>query len=113
MTSIKTNQDFELEFTDEGICKLVEGIDDVVQAIRTELEQNRGQFALNTSWGMPYLNKNNTGMLQIKGSKERLLAEVSRVIRKYKEVESILELDYIDGNITGLIVINGKEVQLG
>ena len=66
MTSPKLDRDCELVFNDNGVCELVSNADDLVQAIRVELEQNKGQFALNTAWGTPYLNEANTGILQLK-----------------------------------------------
>ena len=82
MTSPKLDRDCELVFNDNGVCELVSNADDLVQAIRVELEQNKGQFALNTAWGTPYLNETNTGILQLKDNKNRIIQEVSKVINK-------------------------------
>ena len=66
MTSPKLDKDCELVFDDKGVCEIVSNAEDLIQAIRVELEQNKGQFALNTAWGTPYLNDTNTGILQLK-----------------------------------------------
>ena len=63
MTSPKLDRDCELVF-DKGVCEIVSNAEDLVQAIRVELEQNKGQFALNTAWGTPYLKDNKNRIIQ-------------------------------------------------
>ena len=100
MTSPKLDRD----------CELVSNADDLVQAIRVELEQNKGQFALNTAWGTPYLNDTNTGILQLKDNKNRIIQEVSKVINKYDGVQKIESIEFIDKDLVINIKINGGGV---
>ena len=108
MTSPKLDRDCELVFNDNGVCELVSNADDLVQAIRVELEQNKGQFALNTAWGTPYLNETNTGILQLKDNKKRIIQEVSKVINKYDGVQKIESIEFIDKELVINIKINGE-----
>lgn len=108
MTSPKLDRDCELVFNDNGVCELVSNADDLVQAIRVELEQNKGQFALNTAWGTPYLNETNTGILQLKDNKNRIIQEVSKVINKYDGVQKIESIEFIDKELVIKIKINGE-----
>lgn len=108
MTSPKLDRDCELVFNDNGVCELVSNADDLVQAIRVELEQNKGQFALNTAWGTPYLNDTNTGILQLKNNQSRIIQEVSKVINKYNGVEKIESIEFVDNLLIANIRINGE-----
>ena len=108
MTSPKLDRDCELVFNDNGVCELVSNADDLIQAIRVELEQNKGQFALNTAWGTPYLNDTNTGILQLKDNKNRIIQEVSKVINKYDGVQKIESIEFIDKELVINIKINGE-----
>ncbi|WP_314811866.1 hypothetical protein [Fusobacterium pseudoperiodonticum] len=108
MTSPKLDRDCELVFNDNGVCELVSNADDLVQAIRVELEQNKGQFALNTAWGTPYLNETNTGILQLKDNKNRIIQEVSKVINKYDGEQKIESIEFIDKELVINIKINGE-----
>ena len=108
MTSPKLDRDCELVFNDNGVCELVNNADDLVQAIRVELEQNKGQFALNTAWGTPYLNETNTGILQLKDNQSRIIQEVSKVINKYDGVQKIESIEFIDKELVINIKINGE-----
>ena len=108
MTSPKLDNDCELVFNDKGICELVSNAEDLVQAIRVELEQNKGQFALNTAWGTPYLNDSNTGILQIKNNKTRIIQEISKVINKYNGVEKIESIEFIENDLVIKVRINGE-----
>jgi len=108
MTSPKLDRDCELVFNENGVCELVSNADDLVQAIRVELEQNKGQFALNTAWGTPYLNETNTGILQLKDNKNRIIQEVSKVINKYDGVQKIESIEFIDKELVINIKINGE-----
>lgn len=108
MTSPKLDRDCELVFNDNGVCELVSNADDLVQAIRVELEQNKGQFALNTAWGTPYLNETNTGILQLKDNQSRIIQEVSKVINKYDGVQKIESIEFIDKELVINIKINGE-----
>lgn len=108
MTSPKLDRDCELVFNDNGVCELVSNADDLVQAIRVELEQNKGQFALNTAWGTPYLNETNTGILQLKNNQSRIIQEVSKVINKYDGVQKIESIEFIDKELVINIKINGE-----
>ena len=108
MTSPKLDKDCELVFNDNGVCELVSNADDLVQAIRVELEQNKGQFALNTAWGTPYLNETNTGILQLKDNKNMIIQEVSKVINKYDGVQKIESIEFIDKELVINIKINGE-----
>ena len=108
MTSPKLDKDCELVFNDNGICELVSNAEDLIQAIRVELEQNKGQFALNTAWGTPYLNETNTGILQLKNNQSRIIQEVSKVINKYDGVQKIESIEFIENNLVINININGE-----
>ena len=108
MTSPKLDKDCELVFNDNGVCELVSNAEDLVQAIRVELEQNKGQFALNTAWGTPYLNETNTGILQLKDNQSRIIQEVSKVINKYDGVQKIESIEFIDKELVINIKINGE-----
>ena len=108
MTSPKLDKDCELVFNDNGVCELVSNADDLVQAIRVELEQNKGQFALNTAWGTTYLNDTNTGILQLKDNQSRIIQEVSKVINKYDGVQKIENIEFIDKKLVINIKINGE-----
>ncbi len=108
MTSPKLDRDCELVFNDNGVCELVSNAEDLIQAIRVELEQNKGQFALNTAWGTPYLNETNTGILQLKDNQSRIIQEVSKVINKYDGVQKIESIEFIDKELAINIKINGE-----
>jgi len=108
MTSPKLNKDCELVFDDKGVCEIVSNAEDLIQAIRVELEQNRGQFALNTTWGTPYLNDTNTGILQLKDNKSRIIQEIIKVINKYDGVEKIESIEFMDNLLIVNIRINGE-----
>ena len=108
MTRPKLDKECELVFNDNGVCELVSNADDLVQAIRVELEQNKGQFALNTAWGTPYLNETNTGILQLKDNKNMIIQEVSKVINKYDGVQKIESIEFIDKELVINIKINGE-----
>lgn len=108
MTSPKLDRDCELVFDNKGVCELVSNADDLIQAIRVELEQNKGQFALNTAWGTPYLNETNTGILQLKDNQNRIIQEVSKVINKYDGVQKIESIEFIDKELAINIKINGE-----
>lgn len=107
MTSPKLDRDCESVF-DNGVCEIVSNAEDLVQAIRVELEQNKGQFTLNTAWGTPYLNDTNTGILQLKDNKNRIIQEVSKVINKYDGVEKIESIEFEDNILVANIRINGE-----
>lgn len=108
MTSPKLDKDCELVFDDKGVCEIVSNAEDLIQAIRVELEQNKGQFALNTAWGTPYLNDTNTGILQLKDNKNRIIQEVGKVINKYDGVEKIESIEFEDNILIANIRINGE-----
>ena len=108
MTSPKLDKDCELVFNDNGVCEIVGNAEDLVQAIRVELEQNKGQFALNIAWGTPYLNDTNTGILQLKNNQNRIIQEVSKVINKYNGVEKIESIESVDNLLVANIRINGE-----
>lgn len=111
-TSPKLDNDCELVFDDKGVCEIVSNVDDLIQAIRVELEQNKGQFALNTAWGTPYLNENNTGILQLKNNKNMIIQEITKVINKYQGVEKINTIEFIEDKLIIKIQIEGSEYQL-
>ena len=106
MTSPKLDRDCELVFNDNGVCELVSNADDLVQAIRVELEQNKGQFALNAAWGTTYLNEANTGILQLKDNQSRIIQEVSKVINKYDGIQKIESIEFINKELVIKIKIN-------
>ena len=108
MTSPKLDRDCELVFDNKGVCELVSNADDLIQAIRVELEQNKGQFALNAAWGTPYLNEAKTGILQLKDNQNRIIQEVSKVINKYDGVQKIESIEFIDKELVINIKINGE-----
>ena len=108
MTSPKLDKNCELIFNDKGVCEIVSNAEDLIQAIRVELEQNKGQFALNTAWGTPYLNDTNTGILQLKDNQSRIIQEVSKVINKYDGVQKIENIEFIDKKLVINIKINGE-----
>ena len=66
MFSIKLDESCDIAFDENGIAELVTAVDDVVQAIRIELEQNKGQWELNIELGTQNLIKSNNGILQVK-----------------------------------------------
>ncbi|MDY4011396.1 MAG: hypothetical protein SOY60_06990 [Fusobacterium gastrosuis] len=111
-TSIKLDKDCDIVFNDNGLCETVDNTDDIAQAIRVELEQNKEQYSLNTLFGVPYLNSRNTGLLQIKNNKNKILLEIRKVINKYKNVQ-IIELDFDNTNkLTAILKINDEVVNL-
>src|SRR3712207_308992 len=106
-TSIKLDKDCDIVFDESGICELVESTDDIIQAIRIELEQNKEQWALNTLYGVPYLNKQNTGILQVKNNHSRILQELIKTISKY-EIDKIESIDFVNNEIVAKIQIKGE-----
>lgn len=107
-TSIKLDRNCDIVFDENGVCELVDEIEDIIQAIRVELEQNKGQWALNILYGVPYLNENNTGLLQIKNNNSRIIQELIKTISKY-EVDKIVSVEFIENNIVAKVKIKGKE----
>lgn len=109
MFSIKLDKNCDIEFDENGGTQLVTGIDDIVQAIRIELEQNKGQWELNTEFGTPYLNNSNTGIMQDKKNDNKFILAISRVIKKYNEVEKIIDINFDDGKINVEILLKNGE----
>lgn len=107
-TSIKLDRNCDIVFDETGVCELVEGTEDIIQAIRVELEQNKEQWALNTLYGVPYLNEKNTGLLQIKNNNSRIIQELIKTISKY-EIEKIISVNFAEDKIIAKVKINGKE----
>lgn len=106
-TSIKLDKDCDIIFDENGVCELVESTDDIIQAIRVELEQNKEQWALNTLYGVPYLNEKNSGILQVKNNYSRILQELIKTISKY-EVDKIESIDFVNNEIVARIQIKGE-----
>lgn len=106
-TSIKLDKDCDIVFDETGVCELVERAEDIIQAIRVELEQNKEQWALNTLYGVPYLNEKNTGLLQIKNNNSRIIQELIKTISKY-EIEKIESIEFIENRIVARVKINGE-----
>lgn len=106
-TSIKLDKDCDIMFDENGVCELVESTEDIIQAIRVELEQNKGQWALNTLYGVPYLNEKNTGILQVKNNHSRILQELIKTISKY-EIDKIESIDFVNNEIVARIQIKGE-----
>lgn len=111
MTSIKVDSNCDIVFDEIGICELVSNTNDIAQAIRVELEQNKGQYSLNKIFGTPYLNEENTGLLQLKNNKDKILIEIRKVINKYENV-SILEIDFVENKLIIRLKIGKEEVTL-
>lgn len=111
MVSIKVDKDCDIVFDENGMCEIVENIDDIAQAIRVELEQNKGQYSLNVLFGVPYLSTDNTGLLQNKNTKDKLLLEIRKVINKYNVQIQELDLDF-ENRLTARIKINSEVVEL-
>ena len=107
-TSIKLDASCDIVFDDNGICELVEEVEDIIQAIRVELEQNKGQWSLNTLYGVPYLNETNTGLLQLKNNNSRIIQELIKTISKY-EIDKIISVEFIEDRIVAKVKIKGKE----
>lgn len=111
-TSIELDNNNEIVFNEAGECCLVSDEDDVMQAIRVELCQNKGQWLLNSNFGVPWLNKNNTGILQGKIDKKRIINEISQVIKKY-EIDRIKKIDFTEDDYLLIeVVLNGEEKEL-
>lgn len=108
MTSIKLDNNMDIVFYD-GVAELVSATEDIIQAIRVELEQNKGQWILGTDFGTPYLNKNNTGILQQK-DENRMRRAIFNVISRYNEVERINKIEFIENRVQIEIVIAGEAV---
>lgn len=106
-TSIKLDRNCDIVFDETGVCELVEGTEDIIQAIRVELEQNKEQWALNTLYGVPYLNEKNTGLLQIKNNNSRIIQELIKTISKY-EIKKIESIEFIENRIVARVKINGE-----
>lgn len=111
-TSIELDNNNEIVFNETGECCLVSDEDDVMQAIRVELCQNKGQWLLNSNFGVPWLNKNNTGILQGKIDKKRIINEISQVIKKY-EIDRIKKIEFTEDDYLLIeVVLNGEEKEL-
>lgn len=106
-TSIKLDRNCDIVFDETGVCELVEESEDIIQAIRVELEQNKEQWSLNTLYGVPYLNEKNTGLLQIKNNNSRIIQELIKTISKY-EIEKIESIEFIENRIVAKVKINGE-----
>lgn len=111
MTSIKLDNNCDIVFDEFGNCEIVDNTEDIAQAIRVELEQNRGQWALNTRYGTPYLNNENNGLLQQKNNKDKIISEIRNVIKKYENVD-IISIDYIDDRIRAELQIFGEVIYI-
>lgn len=105
-TSIKLDKECDIVFN-EGLCEVVSDNEDIIQAIRVELEQNKGQWALNKLYGMPYLNDKNTGLLQVKNSEEKIKNELVKLINKYK-IDGIESINFIKNEIEVKIKLKGE-----
>ena len=90
------------------MCELVDGVEDIIQAIRVELEQNKEQWVLNVLYGVPYLNKENKGLLQIKNNQSKIIQELIKAISKYEEVEKIQSIEFVENRIVAKIKIKGE-----
>ncbi|MGL4452063.1 MAG: hypothetical protein ACRCTZ_12805 [Sarcina sp.] len=109
MFSIKLDENCDIAFDKSGIAELVTSVDDVVQAIRVELEQNKGQWELNIEFGTPYLNKSNTGLMQDKREGDRFILAIAQVIKKYDEVEKIIDIQLNEGKLQVEILLKNGE----
>lgn len=107
-TSIKLNNNCDIVFDKNGVCELVDGVEDIIQAIRVELEQNKEQWVLNVLYGVPYLNKENKGLLQIKNNQSKIIQELIKAISKYEEVEKIQSIEFVENRIVAKIKIKGE-----
>lgn len=107
-TSIKLNDNCDIVFDKNGVCELVDGVEDIIQAIRVELEQNKEQWVLNVLYGVPYLNKENKGLLQIKNNQSKIIQELIKIISKYEEVEKIQSIEFVENRIVAKIKIKGE-----
>lgn len=107
-TSIKLNDNCDIVFDENGVCELVDGVEDIIQAIRVELEQNKEQWVLNVLYGVPYLNKENKGLLQIKNNQSKIIQELIKTISKYEEVEKIQSIKLVENRIVAKIKIKGE-----
>lgn len=111
-TSIELDKDNEIIFDDIGQCGLVSEEEDIMQAIRVELSQNKEQWHLNTNFGVPWLNDRNTGILQGKVENRRIINEISKVIKKYK-IDRIKKIEFTDNNNLKIeIVLKGQDREL-
>lgn len=111
-TSIELDKDNEIIFDDIGQCGLVSEEEDIMQAIRVELCQNKEQWHLNTNFGVPWLNDRNTGILQGKVENRRIINEISKVIKKY-EIDRIKKIEFTDNNNLKIeIVLKGQDREL-
>ena len=108
MTSIKLDNNMDIVFYD-GVAELVSATEDIIQAIRVELEQNKGQWVLGVDFGTPYLNESNTGILQQK-DEHIMRRAIFDVISKYSEVERINRIDFIENRFEVEIIIAGEKV---
>lgn len=107
--SIELDKDNEIVFDDTGQCKIVLEADDIIQAIRVELCQNKEQWYLNTNFGVPWLNERNTGILQGKVENRRIINEISKVVKKY-EIDRIKKIEFTDNNNLKIeIVLKGQD----
>lgn len=106
-TSIKLDRNCDIVFDANGVCEVVSDNEDIIQAIRVELEQNKGQWALNKLYGMPYLNSTNTGLLQVKNSEQKIRNELVKLINKYN-VDSIESIIFDKNEIEVKIKLKGE-----
>lgn len=106
-TSIKLDRNCDIVFDTNGVCEVVSDNEDIIQAIRIELEQNKGQWALNKLYGMPYLNSTNTGLLQVKNSEQKIRNELVKLINKY-DVDSIESINFDKNEIEVKIKLKGE-----
>ena len=112
MFSIKLDKNCDIEFDDNGVAELATNTDDTVQAIRIELEQNKGQWELNKEFGTPYLNKTNTGIMQEKRESNKFVLAIARVIKKYDEVEKIIDINLDENRLNVEILLKNGERRL-
>lgn len=106
-TSIKLDKNCDIVFDANGVCEVVSDNEDIIQAIRVELEQNKGQWTLNKLYGMPYLNSTNTGLLQVKNSEQKIRNELVKLINKYN-VDSIESIIFDKNEIEVKIKLKGE-----
>lgn len=95
MKSLYIDNSGDIEFDSKMDLKMVDAIDEIKQRLKIELLTNKGEWFLNTNFGIPWIE-----LLSENQAIERYKREISKVLNGDEDVTKVREinLDYDRNN---------------
>lgn len=90
MKSLYLNKDGDLEFDGLNSFKMVEGDDEVRQRLRIAILTNMGEWFLDTSLGVPWMD-----MLGKRNNQDEIKQAILKELKKDDDVQSIETIDIV------------------